>query len=473
MKQAPEYLFDSGSSNAESDTQRSVSYLSRVKRLVSQKNNLKYEFLPEYLEVLEKPPSSVARYFVFAIMVLVFITLLWATLGRIDIIASAEGRLIIDHRSKVIQAPDMGEISDIYVRDGQKVSQGQLLISLNPTEAIAEHQRLKNQLSAVQLDLARVEALLSDDPLGHFMPPDGAGVEKVRMTREVLAADFHSFDAQVDQLTGQIKENKHQQRLLQNVSHETELLIHNARERLKARKKLLDQGHFTRLGYLELEKELIQETRDDARQRSTVAQLASEGQKLVRQLAQLRTDHRQKLLERRTTLNTEQIDLTKQLVSAAERLRKMNIVAPVAGVVQQQVVHTVGGVVQPAQELMIIVPEDANLEAEVTVLNRDVGFIRAGQTVEVKIDSFPYTKHGTIKGEVVHVSLDSMQDERRGLVYPARIRLARQVIAVGSREVPLSAGMSVVAEIKTGDRKVIDYLLSPLKEYQSESLKER
>ena len=151
----------------------------------------------------------------------------------------------------------------------------------------------------------------------------------------------------------------------------------------------------------------------------------------------------------------------------------MTIKAPVDGVVQQLAVHTLGGVVTQGQELMIIVPEGLDLEAEVTIENKDVGFVRAGQPVEVKVDSFPYTKYGTIKGEVIHVSRDSMEDEQQGLVFPARVRLAAQTVQADDEIIQLSAGMSISAEIKTGDRRVIDYLLSPLKEYQSESLNER
>jgi RTX toxin transport system membrane fusion protein len=135
--------------------------------------------------------------------------------------------------------------------------------------------------------------------------------------------------------------------------------------------------------------------------------------------------------------------------------------------------HTLGGVVQPAQQLMVIVPDDAVLEVEVMVLNKDVGFVHSGQPVEIKVDSFPYTRYGTIAGEVAHVSRDSVQNEQLGLVFPARIKIERNSIVVEDREVPLQAGMSITAEVRTGDRRVIDYLLSPLQQYQSEAMRER
>ena len=156
-----------------------------------------------------------------------------------------------------------------------------------------------------------------------------------------------------------------------------------------------------------------------------------------------------------------------------EKQRLQTLRAPVNGVVQQLAVHTLGGVVQTAQQLMVIVPEDVGLEAEVLVLNKDVGFVRAGQEVEIKVDSFPYTRYGTLSGTVVHVSRDAVKDEQQGLVFPAQIQMERASIIVDGHKTPLQAGMSVVAEIRTGKRRVIDYLLSPLQQYQSEAMKER
>ena len=122
---------------------------------------------------------------------------------------------------------------------------------------------------------------------------------------------------------------------------------------------------------------------------------------------------------------------------------------------------------------MIIVPDDALLEVEVMLLNKDVGFVHSGQRVEIKVDSFPYTRYGTVKGEVAYVSRDAVQDQKLGLVFPVRLKISQRSILVRDKEVPLQAGMSVNAEILTGDRRVIDYLLSPLQQYQSEALRER
>ena len=165
--------------------------------------------------------------------------------------------------------------------------------------------------------------------------------------------------------------------------------------------------------------------------------------------------------------------LRQELIKLGQ-LRKANkIVSPIDGEVQQLAVHTIGGVLQPAQALMVIVPENPKLEVEVLLENKDIGFVREGQSVEIKIDAFPYTKYGLIDGEVSNISRDSIEDEKQGLVYPARIRLLQTTVNVRGKAVSLAPGMRVVVEIKTGNRRVIEFFLSPLIRHWQESLDER
>ncbi|CAD7386065.1 HlyD family efflux transporter periplasmic adaptor subunit [Xanthomonas arboricola] len=147
--------------------------------------------------------------------------------------------------------------------------------------------------------------------------------------------------------------------------------------------------------------------------------------------------------------------------------------APVAGTVQQLAVHTVGGVVTPAQALLVVVPSEDALEIEATVLNKDIGFVRPGKDVIVKVDSFPYSRYGYLTGKVVSVSHDAAQDEQLGLVFPARVKLEWATLKIDGISARLNAGMSLSAEIKTGKRRVIDYLLSPFQQHTTEALRER
>ncbi|MNZ68644.1 Hemolysin secretion protein D, chromosomal [compost metagenome] len=165
--------------------------------------------------------------------------------------------------------------------------------------------------------------------------------------------------------------------------------------------------------------------------------------------------------------------LTQELKKAEQRNRLMALTAPVDGTVQQLAIHTQGGVVTEAQPLMVIVPSDAPVEVEAMLENKDIGFVRAGQEVEVKVETFTFTKYGVVHGTVLNISNDAIEDEKLGLVYGARIQLRENHIRVGDQNVALSPGMAVRVEVKTDKRRVIDYFLSPLKQYRRESLGER
>lgn len=166
-------------------------------------------------------------------------------------------------------------------------------------------------------------------------------------------------------------------------------------------------------------------------------------------------------------------ELTQELVKAEVRSDQMRLVSPVDGTVQQLVVHTIGGVVTPAQPLMLVVPVDQVVEVEAFIENKDIGFVNAGDEAEVKLETFQYTKYGTIKATVTHVSHDAIVDEKRGLIYSMRVKLERGAMQVESKLVNLSPGMAATVEVKTGKRRVIEFFLSPLLRYQDESLRER
>jgi hemolysin D len=162
-----------------------------------------------------------------------------------------------------------------------------------------------------------------------------------------------------------------------------------------------------------------------------------------------------------------------ELIKARTRLRARTLVAPVAGVVQQLAVHSIGAIVTPAQQLMVIVPGNDRLEVEAMLENKDIGFVEVGQQAEIKVDTFPFTKYGTIEGEVLDLSNDAVADEAKGLVYKMRVSMKQDSLRVNGRQVTLSPGMTVTVESRTGTRRLIEFFLSPLLRYADESVRER
>lgn len=432
-----------------------------------------HEFQPGNLEVIERPPAPWARRTALLLTLLLVITLTWSFIGHLDIHARSTGRLIVSSNSKVIQSLEPGVIASINVRDGQSVKTGDVLIGLNPIDVNAEVQELEDQQLFRELELARLKALLTDNPLKAFKAPDRVSSRRVGVTEAHLLSEWQEIQANLKSLDGEIDVNRANSKAGHVEIASLRKLTTNINERFEALLVLSDRNLYPKIDLLEQEKERLETERTLSQQQSQMEILEAELQSLKEQRDSYLAKIRREYYDRLSQTQVEIAVVGQQLIKANEKRRLMTLRAPVDGVVQELAVHTLGGVVQPAQQLMVIVPEDTLLEAEVLVLNKDVGFVNDKQKVAIKIDSFPYTRYGTITGEVIYVSKDSVQDEQLGMVFPARVKITQNSILVGDKNVPLQAGMSIVAEIRTGNRRVIDYLLSPLQQYQSEAMRER
>jgi len=437
------------------------------------RTGVELEFLPDYLEVLERPPSRVARGFALAIVAICAAVLAWAVLFELDIIASAPGKIVINQRTKTVQAQDQGEVARILVRDGQRVRAGDVLVELNPVTAQAEAKRISLQSAASALEIARLEALLSDDPERAFAPSAEMDEAKIALARQHLLSDHAERADRLRAVAARLVESRAKQLAAERNAEETQSLLANVRRRYEMRRQLGDKELVSKAQVLETERELLERERELSQQRSSLELARAEEETLRREAARQDSEWRRALMARLAEERRKQLDLGQELIKASEQARRQTIAAPEGGVVQQLAVTTLGSVVKAGQDVLVIVPPPEGLEADVTLFNKDVGFVRPGQAVAVKVDSFPYTKFGTIRGEVVHVSQDAVQDEKLGLVYPTKLKLGAQTVAVEGRTVALSAGMTITAEVRTGSRRVIDYLLGPLQAYANEAMRER
>ena len=255
--------------------------------------------------------------------------------------------------------------------------------------------------------------------------------------------------------------------------HKLEQTLPLIAQRAHDYKDLADKNFIAKHGYMEKEQSRIETERDLATQRRKLEEL-TEG---------LNTNQKQKesaLAEFRRAQNDSLAkakektqELAQEVVKSQQRQYQTQLTAPVDGTVQQLAVHTVGGVVTEAQALMVIVPQEDAVEAEAMLENKDIGFVNSGQNAAIKIETFNYTKYGLIDGKVQNVSLDAIQDEKRGLIYATRVKLSKNTMNIEGKRVKLTPGMAVTVEIKTGQRRIIEYFLSPLIQYASEGLRER
>lgn len=433
-------------------------------------------FLPAHLELVEAPASPTSRWFIRIIIALFCAALLWACIGKLDIVAVAPGKTVVGSRTKIVQPAETAVVKRILVRDGQTVKQGDLLIELDATGTGADYAKAGDALVNARLSELRLAAMATslDSGVAPILAPEPSLPQTRHASEQLLArSEFEAFRARHDSLTAAIEQRQAELQTTQGTIGALEENAKIARSRAEDYAKLVEGRYVGRHDFLLREQERISAERDLAAQRNRMAELRSALHGAQEQRRVLVAEMRQQTLDGLRQAREQVAQLAPEVRKTGQRNRLMQLRAPVDGTVQQLAVHTVGGVVTPAQPLLAVVPGKETLEVEAMVLNKDIGFIRKGQHVTVKVESFPYTRYGYLDGVVESVSHDAAQDEAMGLVFPARVRLKTSHLLIDGVRVALTPGMNLSAEIKTGKRHVISYLLSPVRQNSSESMRER
>ncbi|MBV8190497.1 MAG: HlyD family type I secretion periplasmic adaptor subunit [Alphaproteobacteria bacterium] len=453
-------------------------------------------FLPAALEVVESPPSPAARAVGATVIVFFCLALAWASWGHVDIIASAQGKIIPSGNVKQIQPFENGVIRAIRVRDGQRVNAGDVLIELDPTMTAAELNHLRSDLLAAQLDVARLRAALVEDgdPLKEFKPPEGATPEQIETQKKFLASQEGENRAKIASLKSQQEQKAAERATTEAAIAKLEATIPVAQERFDVRKTLYGKELGAKLAYLDALQGLLEQQKDLALQKSRYQEATAALAAITESVEQTKAEYRRTRFTEFTEAQRKVAGFEQDLIKAEQRTKLQLLAAPIAGTVQQLAVHTIGGVVTAGQVLLVLVPHDSKLEIEATIANRDIGFVHGGEEVELKIDTFNFTRYGTLKGTVLSVSQDAVPREKHSekpgdktkgtensssepqdqeLGYIARISLDRTQMQIGDKMVDLAPGMAVTAEIKTGSRSILSYLISPLLKYRQDALHER
>jgi hemolysin D len=451
------------------------------------------EFLPAALELIETPASPLGRITMWTLIAFVIIALFWAVLGKVDIIATAPGRIIPSGQVKLIQPFEIGVVKAIHVKDGDRVQADDLLIELDPTTNTADSDRIAHDLMQAELDAARLTAALSGNAES-FVTPNGADPSMAEETRHELVAALAQQKAKLEGLDRQIAAKTAERDQAKATIVKVEASLPIVQKRVDIYEKLAANAYSSKVAALEAEQQLV-----EAKDNRAVAQHQLEGAEAnIAALQQERrgaeAEFRTQMLDDLAKAKQKVAENAQEKIKADQRTELQSLRAPVAGTVEQLSVHTIGGVVTPAQTLMVVVPEGAGLEVEAMLPNRDVGFVHAGQPAEVKVEAFNYTRYGLMHGTVEGISRDALQGGRRppgqkpspdaadpedadnpqgNSSYIARVALSATAIETEEGRLPLEPGMAVTAEIKTGQRRVIEYLLSPLLRYQHEGMRER
>lgn len=460
-----------------------------------------HDFLPAALEIMEKPASPGLRWLLLLTCGLFVLALVWAFLGKIDVVATAAGKTVPNGNVKIVQPIEIGSVRAIHVKNGQFVKKGDLLIELDPTMANAEEAQSSQTLLSAQVTRARNDALLAhlQGRPATFVPPAGTPHEMARTEQAYVDNAVAQFQAQSASLAQQRAENAAQLAASNAEIAKLREAVPYIDQQMSARAELAEKGFYSKLKLLEYEQMKAEHLRNIEIQQAIAARARASIGRLDAEIRALRASFGK-------TAVTELAEASQRASIAGEEVRKaerrralQELRAPVDGVIQQLAVTTIGGVVQPAQALMVIVPCDSDnvgsgcrsgLAVEAFVQNKDVGFVKIGQRVAVKLEAFNFTDYGLIDGTVTNISRDaidqshepvgSLRDDSGRVVQPGLVYATRIELSCGARaEVSdtlcsrVQPGMAVQAEIKTGKRRIIQYFLSPISQALDEAGRER
>jgi len=443
------------------------------------------DFQPGLLQVQSRPPAPLGRGVLYLLLSLLAAALAWAMLARLDIVAVAEGKLVPAGYLKIVQPPEQGVIKEIFVREGEEVREGQVLMRMDTALLAADGRALSAEYHAKRLALRRIDAQLADRPLARVADDAPALFEQ---TAAQHAANVAAYQNALAQERSTLERAQHELASAREVRAKLLAVLPHYREQERAFEKLSSDGFAGRLMYTDKQRERIEKEQDLKSQEFAIAAARSTITQSEKRLAQITADYRRQLQAERAEAAPQAERLREELAKQQHRSGLLELRAPQTGTVKDLATHTPGTVVAPGTILMTIVPQGDKLRAEVWVSNDDVGFVHEKQVAKIKLAAFQFQKYGMLEGTVAQVSADATEspnpntrsgglagrDRAAGpLAFRTLVDLAAQELVSDGRPYSLAPGMQVVVEIHLGTRSVIEYLLSPVQKAFHEAGRER
>lgn len=432
-------------------------------------------FLPAALEVIERPVSPTARLTAKVMMAGVAAMALWMTFATTDIVASAGGKVVPTGQVQLVQPAETGIVRKILVHDGDHVVKGQPLVLLDPTVSGAEAVQASKAWAAAAFTVARTRAVIDamDGKGFAFVAPQGVDTAEIPVQRALAAAKLNEVRASIAAASsgGAVARADISAAAAEVAKLNRSLPLLD--QQIAANEELLAKGFASKLKVLEMKRMRIAEAGNRDAALAAIARANAQASGAAVSAGKSRADVRAELYDELVKATADMDVRREEMVKAQQRSNFQALRAPVTGTVGQLALHTEGGVVEAAKPIMTVVPSDGRLIAEVKLLNRDAGFVSAGQPVSVKLDAFPFARYGMVPGKVLSISPDAVEDEKMGPVYIVRVALDRTTVDRGDRVVHLAPGMTATADIVTGRRSFLSYLTSPIAEASKSALRER
>jgi hemolysin D len=410
-----------------------------------------HEFLPIVSEIQEEPLNPLGRTMFWTLITLIVLTGLWLFFGKADVVVSARGKVIPDGETKIIQPLETGVIRKILIKEGDFVKKGQTLIEIDTSTTKPQIESMKANLEYINLERKRLNAASRGHSFGSSQKEEEqtqlglyqSSVADLRNQLQAKRKEIQGIDEEINNYRTQLSINIAKEQRMNSVS---DIIAKNDLEKVRA---------------------------ENADYRSKIEELRHQKSKAQQEANYIQSNFKTQNFNELADRDKKATELSASIKETEFRKKQQNIVSPVDGYVNTLLVHTAGGVVTPAEKLVSVVPLNAPLVIKATVMNKDIGFIRAGMPVLVKVDTFDFQKYGMINGTVKKVSKDSVEDQRLGPIYDVFITPLNHTLMVEGRETPISTGMSLTAEIKIHKRRIIEFFIYPMIKYWNQAIQVR
>ena len=441
------------------------------------------DFAPAILRAQHENAPPFPRLVLYVALTLFAVMLTWACVGRLDIIAVAQGKLIPGSYVKIVQPAGSGVLRDILVVDGQEVKAGQVLLRMDTQVNDADQATVETDLMLRRLQLRRIQSELAGVP---FTAEPGDRVDLVQQVTAQSLANRRAYESQLESEKATLA--KAEQDLSASMEMESRLkqTVPIYRETEAAHQNLAKDGFISKLALLDKTRERIEKEQELKAQTHQVASLRASIEQSRKRLAQITSAYRQQLENERSDANGQRLKLEQESGKQAYHRNQLELRAPQDGVVKDLATHTAGTVVSPGTILLTLVPHNDPVKAEVWVTNEDAGWVEVNQKVKIKLAAFPFNKYGMVNGHVEYVSPDAAElpdtrerdrkDTREHVMPPSGFRtlvvLDSPYLERDGKRFRVSAGMLVSAEVNLGSRTVMEYLLSPVQKVTHEAGRE-
>lgn len=442
--------------------------------------------------IQDEPPSQIGRIVLWSVSALVLIMIIWAAFGQLDIIASAEGKLVPQTLIKIVQPAESGVVKELLVNEGDSVKAGQVIARLDTTLANADKVSVASNLDTQKMQVRRINAELGDKP---FLNKANDNIELFGQVHSQYLAHRKAYLDSVDQEQSLLQKAEHERKSAAEIQIKLEQTLPSYKKAAEAYAKLEKEGYFGNIATAEKQREAIEKAKDLDAQHATVAALNATIAAQQKKISQIRSNYKAELEKELADIRAKIAQLQPTLDKTTYKEGLMELRAPQDGIIKDLATTTVGAVVQPGSVVMTLVPKDEQLYADVQIKNEDVGFVQVGQQVQIKLATYPFQRYGMLTGKVIHISADATESNRPAnsntnattnnssstandstqtpATYKARVRLDQQVLVdAQGNKLSIAPGMQIVAEINQGKRSVLEYLLSPVQKAVSEAARE-